>query len=337
LPELEGKRKAVTTAGSQVSTFALETSPETMMAPFSTTSDNQDKRSHDNMLEEGNFWADSSTTNIATTSIPAPPPPQQTRPGAFRVPGIDGENENDDDDSVMNTTVASSRVDRNNPVAAELVDEDEERRRIQVEIDRGVAAQRERERMEREGEIPEAEVVIEKNRCSTRVKIWSGAAAVLVIAAIILVTVFRRPSPQEVPQELASLLSLVSFDNGTALQTPWTPQNNAANWLANNANLTSYSNEKKIQRYTLAVLHYSTNGNNWIGKDGWLSNEEECDWYNTDDGSFCKNGSVVVLGLYDNNLVGKIPNELALLSSLSESSIAWLLVVTILVMFFIVL
>jgi hypothetical protein len=46
---------------------------------------------------------------------------------------------------------------------------------------------------------------------------------------------------------------------------------------------------------------------------------------------------VVVLGLYDNNLVGKIPNELALLSSLSESSIAWLLVVTILVMFFIVL
>ena len=78
---------------------------------------------------------------------------------------------------MTNTTVASiSRVEPNNPVFAELVDEDEKNQKIQEEIDREVA-ERERQRAEREGEIPEAEIVIEKKGCSTRVKILSGVAA----------------------------------------------------------------------------------------------------------------------------------------------------------------
>jgi hypothetical protein len=121
----------------------------------------------------------------------------------------------------------------------------------------------------------------------------------------------------------------VSFDNGTALQTPLTPQNNALNWLANNnTNLDSYSNAKKIQRYALATLFFSTNGASWNDNSTWMSDEDECLWYNSGL-SVCTNGSVEVLDLLSNNLVGTIPNELALLTNMSESSVVWFLVVMI--------
>jgi hypothetical protein len=91
-------------------------------------------------------------------------------------------------------------------------------------------------------------------------------------------------------------------------------------WLANNTNLDSYSDVKKIQRYVLATLFYSTNGTKWNNNSDWMTDSDECAWYNTAD-SFCKNGSVAELDFYNendyvgNNLVGTIPNELALLSS----------------------
>jgi len=125
------------------------------------------------------------------------------------------------------------------------------------------------------------------------------------------------------PMALVELLSAASFDNGTALQTPSTPQNEALNWLANNTNLDTYSDKKKIQRYILAVLYFETNGKYWIQNDRWLSNEDECDWFNFADGSFCdETGAVTELDFYDrstdpeagNGLVGTIPNELAFLS-----------------------
>lgn len=50
-----------------------------------------------------------SRNNNPATSIfqQSPPPPQETLPGAIRVPGIDGEYANDNNDLVINTTVAS--------------------------------------------------------------------------------------------------------------------------------------------------------------------------------------------------------------------------------------
>jgi hypothetical protein len=133
------------------------------------------------------------------------------------------------------------------------------------------------------------------------------------------------PSPQEIRKELESLLISVSFDNGTALQNQSSPQNTALNWLASNVNLDSYLNATKIQRYALATLFYSTNGHSWNDNSVWMSDENECGWYNYG-GSLCKSGSVETLTLLFNNLVGTIPNELALLSNLSKSSVVWLLV-----------
>jgi hypothetical protein len=110
------------------------------------------------------------------------------------------------------------------------------------------------------------------------------------------------------------LLSSVSHEGGTALLTPATPQNDALIWLGKDSNLDTYSDDKKFQRFSLATLYYSTDGSRWGNKDGWVSDSEECDWYNSAKGSFCENGFVVELSIVSNMLAGTIPNESTLLS-----------------------
>jgi hypothetical protein len=247
--------------------FGFETGVEATMKPFAAISAHQEDQLIDNKLEEGtNFEPDfghDGTNNIPAASIPiTPPPPQQTQPGAIRVGGIDEENADDDiEDIVTEMTIESGIADPNNPVLAEVVDEDEENRKFQEQLEHEIA-ERERQRAEQEGAIPEAEIIIEESKCSTRLKIWSGVAVVLLVTvAVVLGTVLPQvlnaptsiPSPQEILKELESLLIPVSFDNGTALQEQSTPQNNALNWLANNnTNLDSYLDVTKIQRYALA-------------------------------------------------------------------------------------
>jgi hypothetical protein len=161
---------------------------------------------------------------------------------------------------------------------------------------------------------------------SLKRKVAIAIALILVVVAIIVssvVTTSLSKSPTSaVSPDLIQLLSSVSPDGGTALRTSSTPQNTALIWLANNTNLETYSAEKKIQRYILAVLYYSTSGDNWNRNTAWITDVDECDWYNLADTSFCDvNGTVVELDFYDldtetgNNLVGTIPNELALLSN----------------------
>ena len=128
-------------------------------------------------------------------------------------------------------------------------------------------------------------------------------AVVAIVVGSVIATSSSNSQKGEVPPTAAptsalpgliELLSSVSFDNGTALQTTSTPQNDALIWLSNNTNLDTYSDKRKIQRYVLAVLYYSTNGNNWDRNSGWLSNEDECDWYNLADGSFCDESGAVM-------------------------------------------
>jgi hypothetical protein len=323
---------------------------------INTVEGSQDNPQNDNVEDQGIPPVESpsaaNVTAVATssTTVRAQLEPRQTQPGAFRVAGIDGEDEiHDDTEDIVTetTTIESGIVDPNNPVSAEVVDEDEENRRIQEKVDREVA-ERERERAEQEGEIPEAVIV----NFSTRLKIWSSVAVVLLVTvAVVLGTVLPQqikansnkttdpptPSPQEVIQELERLLIPVTFDNGTALRNASSPQNNALNWLAKNTNLDSYLDAQKIHRYALATLFFSTNGAGWNDNGTWMSNEDECRWYSNGAG-LCISGSIDSLSLGGNNLVGTIPNELALLSNLCESSVVWLLVVMIVLscVFFIV-
>jgi hypothetical protein len=288
--------------------------------PATATVKSQEREQLYTMLEEGILSIDSFSmvhnklavsSHAASTSIPEPAmPPQQTQPGAVREGGIEGDNETSYEYTETETTVESVAIGSTDPVSAEVVDEDEEKRKFQEQVAHEVA-ERERERAEQER--------------NTRVKICSAAGTLLVIAAVVLGTVLSKvlqpANPkQELPHELVTLLSSVSFDNGTALRTQSTPQNDAVIWLARNANLDSYSDVKKIQRYVLATLFYSTNGAQWNNNADWMTDGDECAWYITSD-SFCKNGSIAELDFFDeddyvgNNLVGTIPNELALLSS----------------------
>jgi hypothetical protein len=112
------------------------------------------------------------------------------------------------------------------------------------------------------------------------------------------------------------------FDNGTALATQGLPQNEALNWLFRNKDLDIFSNEQKIQRYSLATLYYSLNGVNWIPNTKWLSDGNECDWYSRADGSKCSSDeSIMTIHLKQNNLTGAIPDELMLLTSLGKFSV----------------
>lgn len=287
-----------------------------------------------------NNTAQADVASASRRGLPSPRPPQVTAvPGAVAVPGPDdclvaqGAEYDDDEYAVAETTAADGGVvDPDDPVSAEVVDVDEENRRIQEGIDRGIAAQRERERAKREAEIPTAEILNEKRLSSKRVKVLIAVGFIVVILAIIGV-VFGVMLPREPLQtqtnsstasptaspitSLTELLSNISSDGGTDLQTPSTPQNDALRWLAGNTYLDTYSDEKKIQRYALATFYYSTDGDNWTDKDGWLTDIDECVWYNeADDGPFCSSsGGVRELDFFHNNIAGTIPKEIGLLSN----------------------
>ena len=71
-------------------------------------------------------------------------------------------------------------------------------------------------------------------------------------------------------QQLIDLLSSSCFDGGTALKTQGIPRNEALKWLGKNTNLSAYSNSQRVQRYSLATIYYSMNGDRWENNTNWL-------------------------------------------------------------------
>lgn len=67
-----------------------------------------------------------------------------------------------------------------------------------------------------------------------------------------------------------------SLDNGATLHNTMSPQYRAFRWLSGNMELAAYSDERKIQRYALATLFYSTGGDQWSNNEYWMSDEDEC-------------------------------------------------------------
>lgn len=294
-------------------------------------------------------------TNPTPTSAPfRPRPPAPISPGAVAVNGVDSRPGTVDDDytvtaPVDNTAVAADASE--DPVEAELVQES-----LQQELER-TRNENARMRMERDNAVV-AQVVgndddgsaDEKEQGSSggfnpRRK-WMIGGALLVLVGIVLgitIPLSSRSSspsttstpistptagPVEAPLEptaaptidpsLVELLTSVSFDNGAALFSPDTPQNKAMIWLAGNANLDSYSAQRKIQRFALATLYYSTGGDSWNRNAGWLSNGDECGDWHSDDTNPCINGTILKISLGSNNVFGPIPPELTLLTDLSE-------------------
>jgi hypothetical protein len=276
---------------------------------------------------------------------------QPTAPGAVAVGGSDTESVDDEPTlpseppSDVENSASSTTENPTDPVTARLVHENEDDYELLQQELRNRDAELEQIRREAQN-VAMAEVIVEAEDAPERddeslkgmqrlVKNprnqWIAlTVGILVIVGVVLGVVLPRESSPEGPTPTASptmpptspivllteLLSDVSTDGGEALQTPSTAQNEALNWLAGNANLDSYADEKKIQRYVLATLFYSLNGNSWTNNNGWLTDSDECDWYNqADDGPFCTvDGGVRELDFFQNNLDGTIPPEVGLLS-----------------------
>lgn len=114
--------------------------------------------------------------------------------------------------------------------------------------------------------------------------------------------------------------SLPVYTIESSLQDPTSPQSKALSWLANNTNLEEYNDIRLTQRFVLATLYYSTNGDRWTNNDGWLSDADECTWSNDDD--FACTGQILsYIVLNDRSLSGTLPQEIGMLTLLVELSL----------------
>lgn len=111
-----------------------------------------------------------------------------------------------------------------------------------------------------------------------------------------------------------------SFDDGRALNDRSSAQYKAFVWLASNRNLESYTDMRRLQRYALATLYYSTDGDGWLNKTNWLSDLNECGWFSKAGLGPCNAPASELknLELDYNNLNGFLPAELGLLSNSLE-------------------
>jgi hypothetical protein len=267
-------------------------------------------------------------------------------PGVVVVPGIDAsprsEEAHEDNQSVEQSPSTSTIR-----VMARVIDETEEHRILREQLHQ-VLEERDHERHENTATLNDPDVEyghavvapilppIHSNS-EERDGSWHGAgrkrlaigAVLVIVAAAVAVTLTLiflpdptpsptpPPAPNVIPPNLTTLISDASFDGGVALSKTSTPQNKALDWLAGNVNLDTYSDEKKIQRYALATLYYSTGGGEaWDRRNLWLTDANECgDW----DGLTpeCSSDLAVSLKLND-GLEGRIPDEIALLSHLCK-------------------
>lgn len=105
----------------------------------------------------------------------------------------------------------------------------------------------------------------------------------------------------------------------STLDDPDSPQAAALQWISEDTRQTSTAEDDPYlaQRYSLAVLYYSTRGQYWTNSEGWLTNEGYCNWYGVQclgsETSIVEqsgNGPVFDVNLSSNHLRGTIPSEL---------------------------
>jgi len=106
----------------------------------------------------------------------------------------------------------------------------------------------------------------------------------------------------------------------SALLQPSSPQGMAASWIIYDDELQLDSSDPSLlQRYAMAVLYFSTNGDNWQRDDAgaaFLSNVSACDWSGISctstcgwGGSPCIDGVINSIQLEYNSLSGTVPTK----------------------------
>jgi len=126
------------------------------------------------------------------------------------------------------------------------------------------------------------------------------------------------PSELELSPETFIAASLASVEGADALKDPTSPQSKALSWVLSDPLLRDYSQTRLLQRYTMASLYYSSAGDFWTNKNGWLTGQNECEWYTAEsETAVCTaEGLLDQFDLDENNLGGTIPwADLSMLSN----------------------
>lgn len=219
-------------------------------------------------------------------------------PGAYGVDRRSPDIPSPDDFPSSDDVVPSPDVaDSDDPIVATLApDEDEEMQRF-------------KERME--AEMVVAEVVKKRSKWL----IFIGAA-VCVVAVVVGTTLGVRgvgvTSPTSSPTFTTASYNLMVENIGdlvtsdpSVFENNLTSQYAAMDWLANsdgwaeaNNILDSTDHRELVERYALALLYYSTNGNNWLSQSNFLEPISVCNWTyygdgNSSGGASCGHGRFV--------------------------------------------
>jgi len=296
---------------------------------------------------------EAASAQTTTLSVPVPRPPiRVVTPGAVAVDGIGGPSSRgdiDDDTYYIGDEYGGATVvsEEQGPLDAHVVEQG-------GYSDHPEILERIHDLEERNEDVDIVEAVVadtDKTFLQKRsTKVGMAFLAVIVIVAVVVGVVMATrdsgslplgsnetlsPAPTLMPSASPSLepttteftvlynfIASSSLDGGQALEDPSSPQYQALKWLFNNANLDEYADAQRIQRYTLAVLYYSSNGDSWLQSTNWLSDEPECNWFHKGiAGTLCNavSSGVSYMNMGQNNLQGKLPAELYFLSdSLSE-------------------
>ena len=110
--------------------------------------------------------------------------------------------------------------------------------------------------------------------------------------------------------------------NNDYLYQSTSPQGQALEWLAADPNFVNYSDERKLQRYALAVFAFGLTTSLASIMNSWLDyNTHECDWYTVASSPPCSSQSqgkeawMQQLDLHGLGLIGTLPVEFGLLSN----------------------
>ena len=115
-----------------------------------------------------------------------------------------------------------------------------------------------------------------------------------------------------------ALSEAANFTNLALIETPLSPQYLAFQFLRDTTHFSIHTPQRIVQRYAMAVFYHATNGQGWAHSTNWMGLGDECLWHNQDQAPCNDQGELTRLVLSDNNLIGELPDELGLLSSLVE-------------------
>jgi hypothetical protein len=134
----------------------------------------------------------------------------------------------------------------------------------------------------------------------------------------------RPLSLEEYRRRFAVFRSTLAIESDpSAFFDPNSPQSQALQWLVSQDQTITLDNlDRLTQRYAIMVLFYACGGENWSGYLTPLSQEGETNECDLPDFTCDEFGSIVYVKLINQEMVGRLPDEIGLLTALAGLNLA---------------